>query len=60
MQNIRFQAFRRYINKESHSLGQNINDLKEFDYDSFKEGLRLLFEKMGYREHYEAMEKIKP
>lgn len=58
LQGIRFQAFLRYINRESHSLGQNIFDFKEFDYMDFKEGLRLVFEAMGYPEHYSKMSKI--
>jgi len=57
LQDVRFQAFYRYINRESHSLGQNLIDMKEFDYDVFKEGLRLVFEKAGYPEHFEAMSK---
>ena len=55
LKEIRFQAFCRYINRESHSLGQNIFDHKEFDYDSFRDGLRLLFEVTGYSEHYKKM-----
>jgi wobble nucleotide-excising tRNase len=55
LRDIKYQAFCRYINRESHSLGQNIFDLKEFDYDVFKEGLKLVFEKSGYQEHYEKM-----
>lgn len=51
----RFQAFCRFINRESHSLGQNIFDFKEFNYDDFREGLRLVFEVTGYSEHYEKM-----
>lgn len=58
LQNIRFQSFLRYINRESHSLGQNIFDFKEFNYDDFKEGLRLLFVETGYSEHYKKMAKI--
>lgn len=58
LQGIRFQAFLRYINRESHSLGQNLFDFKEFDYMDFKEGLRLVFEAMGYPEHYSKMSKI--
>lgn len=57
LQDTRFQAFCRYINRESHSLGQNIIDMKEFDYGIFKEGLRLVFEKTGYPDHYKAMSK---
>ncbi|WP_274379377.1 AAA family ATPase [Vibrio harveyi] len=58
LQEVRYQAFIRYINRESHSLGQNIIDFKEFDYASFKDGLRLIFEQMGYSAHYNKMSKI--
>jgi wobble nucleotide-excising tRNase len=51
----RFQAFNRYMNRESHSFGQNVFDLKEFDYDIFREALKLLFENCGYGEHYKKM-----
>lgn len=56
-QDTKYQAFCRYLNRESHSLGQNIIDMKEFDYGIFKEGLRLIFEKTGYSDHYVAMSK---
>ena len=51
----RFQAFYRYINRESHSLGQNIFDFKEFDYDDFKDGFAELFKVAGYEEHHKKM-----
>lgn len=57
LQENRYQAFCRYINRESHSLGQNIFDFKEFNYDDFREGLRLVFEVTGYPEHYKKMTK---
>lgn len=57
LQDAKYQAFCRYINRESHSLGQNIIDMKEFNYDVFKEGLKLVFEKTGYSDHYKAMSK---
>lgn len=57
LQDVKFQAFSRYVNRESHSLGQNIIDMKEFDYSIFKEGLRLVFEATGYAEHFKAMAK---
>lgn len=57
LQANRYQAFCRYINRESHSLGQNIFDFKEFDYDDFHEGLKLVFEVTGYPEHYQKMTK---
>ena len=53
----KYQAFCRYINRESHSLGQNIFDYKEFDYDSFREGFRMVFKAVGYEEHYTKMVK---
>ncbi|WP_326910133.1 AAA family ATPase [Sedimentibacter sp. MB31-C6] len=53
----KYQAFRRYINRESHSLGQNIFDIKEFDYNNFKEAFRLMFVECGYEEHYKKMMK---
>lgn len=58
LQENRYQAFCRYINRESHSLGQNIFDYKEFDYDDFREGFRLVFEVTGYPEHHEKMIKV--
>ncbi|MHA7846752.1 AAA family ATPase [Serratia sp. D1N4] len=58
LQDEKFQAFIRYINRESHSLGQNIFDFKEFDYDNFKTGLKLVFEHTGYAEHYQKMSTI--
>lgn len=57
LQSNRFQSFYRYMNRESHSLGQNIYDMKEFDYDNFKDGLKLLFVQNGYDEHYKIMSK---
>lgn len=53
----KYQAFYRYMNRESHSLSQNIFDIKEFDYAIFKEGLKLIFEECGYSDHYKAMMK---
>ena len=53
----KYQAFYRYMNRESHSLSQNIFDIKEFDHAIFKEGLKLIFEECGYSDHYKAMMK---
>ncbi|MCF2516325.1 AAA family ATPase [Dyadobacter sp. CY351] len=55
MQEIRFQAFNRYINRESHSLGQNIFDIKEFNYDHFREAFANIFKISGYEDHYKKM-----
>tara|TARA_B110000037_G_scaffold195370_1_gene231720 strand:+ start:3250 stop:3498 length:249 start_codon:yes stop_codon:yes gene_type:complete len=57
LEDDKFHAFYRYVNKESHSISQNIFDTKEFDYSIFKEGLRLVFEKNGYSKHYKKMMK---
>jgi wobble nucleotide-excising tRNase len=58
LQDAKFQAFRRYISRESHSLGQNIIDMKEFDYDVFKSALKFVFEETGYKDHFAAMSKV--
>jgi wobble nucleotide-excising tRNase len=55
MQDNRFQAFNRYINRESHSLGQNIFDIKEFNYQDFKDAFAELFKVTGYENHYKKM-----
>lgn len=51
----KYHAFARYINRESHSDGQNLFDFKEFDYDAFREAFRLVFYESGYKEHYNKM-----
>ena len=51
----KYQAFHRYINRESHSDARNIVDWKEFNYETFKQGLRLVFNETGYLDHFEAM-----
>lgn len=55
LNSIKFQAFYRYINRESHSLGQNIFDFKEFNYADFKEAFAELFKVTGYEAHYKKM-----
>lgn len=55
LKDVKFQAFLRYINRESHSLAQNIFDIKEFDYEAFREGFRLVFAETGYEDHYKKM-----
>lgn len=55
LQDNKFQAFNRYINRESHSLGQNIFDYKEFNYADFKEAFALVFKVSGYEDHYKKM-----
>lgn len=57
LQENKYQAFCRYINRESHSLGQNIFDYKEFNYNDFRNALALVFKASGYEEHYKKMTK---
>jgi len=55
LQKNKYQAFRRYVDRESHSLGQNIFDFKEFNYTDFKEAFGLVFKENGYEDHYKQM-----
>ena len=55
----KFQAFNRFINRESHSLGQNIYDFKDFDYEIFYEAFKLVFTSNGYDEHFEKMSRMR-
>lgn len=55
LQENRYMAFNRYMNRESHSKGQNIFDIKEFNYDSFREAFKKVFETEGYIDHYNKM-----
>ena len=54
----KYQAFNRFINRESHSFGQNIYDFKDFDYDIFFDAFRKVFEENGYSAHFKKMMKI--
>lgn len=56
--NVKYQAFYRYINRESHSDSTNIYDMKEFDYDSFHEAFHEVFKLSNYENHYDKMSKI--
>ena len=40
LKDIKYQAFNRFINRESHSFGQNIYDFKEFNYEVFFEAFK--------------------
>ncbi|MCI6316644.1 MAG: AAA family ATPase [Spirochaetia bacterium] len=53
----KYQAFNRYINRESHSDSTNIFDMKEYDYETFKEAFHLVFKLTNYEEHYKKMMK---
>ena len=54
----RFEAFNRFMNRESHSIGENIIDIKEFDYDVFREALRNVFKVKGHEAHFDLMSKV--
>lgn len=57
LQKTNFMAFNRYMNRESHSKGQNIFDIKEFNYNDFKTAFEMVFQHTGYSEHYNKMMK---
>ena len=58
LQETSYMAFNRYMNRESHSKGQNIFDIKEFDYNSFRQAFKKVFEIEGYIDHYNKMMSI--
>lgn len=58
LQETSYMAFNRYMNRESHSKGQNIFDIKEFDYNSFRSAFKKVFEIEGYIDHYNKMMSI--
>ena len=49
----KFQAFLRYMNRESHTDRINISDYKEFDQGIFQEAFKKVFEASSHIEHYE-------
>lgn len=55
LSNNRYQSLYRYINRESHSVGQNIYDFKELNYADMKDAFKELFIVTGYKEHYNKM-----
>ena len=57
LQKTNFMSFNRYMNRESHSKGQNRFDIKEFNYSDFKRAFELVFEHTGYSKHYKKMMK---
>lgn len=54
----RFAAFDRFMNRESHSFGENIIDIKEFDYNAFRDALRIVFKTKGHEKHFELMSTV--
>ena len=49
----KYQSFKRYIDRESHTNRTNISDSKEFDLNNFKDAFKKVFKEAGYEEHYE-------
>ena len=49
----RYEAFIRYMNRESHYDSANICDTKEINHDDFKKAFKQLFYDTGHSEHYE-------
>lgn len=54
----KYQAFYRFINRESHSEAQNIFDFKEYDPEIFKEAFKAVFVENGYENHYNKMSSL--
>ncbi len=54
---LKYQAFHRYMNRESHFDSQNISDTKELDYENFREAFQLVFKESGYKKHYDRIMK---
>ena len=48
----RFEAFGRYMNRESHSDAENITDIKEINHEMFMSAFKEVFVKSGYEAHY--------
>jgi len=53
--NKKYSAFIRYMNRESHSERDSINDIKELDHTLFFNAFREIFEGTGYKKHYDKM-----
>ena len=59
LQGNKFQSFRRYIDRESHTDKMNINDYKEFDLTIFKEAFKQVFLASNHKAHHEKYMGIK-
>lgn len=55
LSNNKYQAFKRYINRESHSDLTNISDFKDFDLNKFQVAFKKVFKETGYEDHYKQM-----
>lgn len=58
LNSIKYGAFLRYIDRESHSDQTNISDVKEIDVNLFKEAFKQIFEESGNIKHYNKMMNI--
>ena len=55
LSNNEYKAFKRYINRESHSDLINISDFKDFNLNRFQEAFEKVFKETGYEDHYKKM-----
>ena len=51
----KYQSFKRYINRESHSDLSSLADYKKIDNENWQKAFKLIFEKTGYIAHYNKM-----
>ncbi|MBN2895327.1 MAG: AAA family ATPase [Campylobacterales bacterium] len=58
LDSIKYGAFLRYIDRESHSDQINISDVKEIDVSLFKEAFKQIFEESGNIKHFNKMMNI--
>ncbi|MGE4509479.1 MAG: AAA family ATPase [Sulfurimonadaceae bacterium] len=58
LDSIKYGAFLRYIDRESHSDQTNISDVKEIDVSLFKEAFKNIFEESDNINHYNKMMNI--
>ena len=55
LSDAKYKAFKRHINRESHSTPTNIFDNKEFNYEYLQETFKKIFEVTKYLDHYKKM-----
>lgn len=58
LDSIKYGAFLRYIDRESHSDQTNISDVKEIDVSLFKEAFKKIFEESDNIKHYNKMREL--
>ncbi len=58
LDSIKYGAFLRYIDRESHSDQINISDVKEIDVSLFKKAFKEIFKESGNVKHYNRMMEI--